>query len=178
MTLGQKLQELRQESRATQSQVAKELYVTRQTISRWEQDQALPSIETLNQIAHLYQTPLNTLVSDKNYNEQKNNKRINILALFGVILFNLIVGLAVFIVVISIVFSLWVTLIAFILSPFILYISTLSGLQSFALWQLISSVLLCIFGALLIPFLYKGTVKVVNIINHYLGLNKKLIFSH
>ncbi|MEJ6347884.1 helix-turn-helix domain-containing protein [Holzapfeliella sp. He02] len=178
MTLGQKLQELRQENEVTQSQIAKELYVTRQTVSRWEQDQTLPSIETLNQIAHIYQTPLNTLVSDEDYNEQKNHKRINILALFGVILFNLIVGLAVFIVVISILFSFWVTLIAFILSPLVLYISTLSGLQSFALWQLISSVLLCILGAVLIPLLYQVTIKLVSLMKHYVSVNKKLIFSH
>lgn len=44
MTLGSKLKKKRLELNLTQADVANKLFVSPQTISRWELDQSLPSI--------------------------------------------------------------------------------------------------------------------------------------
>lgn len=42
----------------TQEQVAQKLLVTRQTVSRWEQDKTLPNVHVLKTLSVLYGTPI------------------------------------------------------------------------------------------------------------------------
>lgn len=47
MTFGQRLAKAREEAGLTQDELAQKLYITRQGLSRWENDRTQPSIETL-----------------------------------------------------------------------------------------------------------------------------------
>ncbi len=47
MTFGQRLSKAREEAGLTQEELAQKLYITRQGLSRWENDKTQPSIETL-----------------------------------------------------------------------------------------------------------------------------------
>ena len=47
MTLGGNLQNLRKEAGLSQEQVAQALFVSRQSVSKWENDQAEPGVENL-----------------------------------------------------------------------------------------------------------------------------------
>ena len=49
--LGEKIKELRLSNRITQVDLAKALNVTKQSVSNWENDNILPSVELLKQIA-------------------------------------------------------------------------------------------------------------------------------
>lgn len=62
MTLGENLRLLRREKDLSQEQVAQTLFVTRQTISKWENDQAEPGIDNLKALAELYGVTLDRLV--------------------------------------------------------------------------------------------------------------------
>ena len=62
MTLGENLRLLRREKGLSQEQVAQTLFVTRQTISKWENDQAEPGIDNLKALAELYGVTLDRLV--------------------------------------------------------------------------------------------------------------------
>lgn len=54
MTLGENLQRLRKEQGLSQEDVAQALFVTRQTISKWETDKAEPGVDNLKALADLY----------------------------------------------------------------------------------------------------------------------------
>ena len=54
MTTGEKLAKLRREKRYTQEQLAEQLGVSRQAISRWESDMAFPETEKLIRLSDLY----------------------------------------------------------------------------------------------------------------------------
>ena len=54
MTLGENLRLLRREKGLSQEQVAQTLFVARQTISKWENGQAEPGVESLKALAKLY----------------------------------------------------------------------------------------------------------------------------
>lgn len=45
-----------------QSQVSKQLYLTRQTVSRWENDHGYPDIDTLASLGKLYHVPVSELL--------------------------------------------------------------------------------------------------------------------
>lgn len=62
MTLGERLQELRQRSGLSQEEVAQKLFLTRQSVSKWENDGAEPGIENLKALAKLYGVTVDALV--------------------------------------------------------------------------------------------------------------------
>ena len=59
------LRRLRKERGLTQEQLAVQLYVTRQTISNWENDRAQPDYEMLSAIAAVLETPLSVLLGEE-----------------------------------------------------------------------------------------------------------------
>ena len=52
--LGEKLMRLRKKQGYSQQEVADKLSVSRQTISNWECDQALPAVDKAMELAQLY----------------------------------------------------------------------------------------------------------------------------
>ena len=62
MTIPERLQQLRKRSGLSQEQLAERLSVARQTISKWENGQALPEIDTLIRLSDLYSVPIDQVV--------------------------------------------------------------------------------------------------------------------
>ncbi len=61
MTLGENLQSLRKEAGLSQEEVAQRLFVSRQSVSKWELNQAEPGVEYLKAMAELYGVTLDCL---------------------------------------------------------------------------------------------------------------------
>jgi transcriptional regulator with XRE-family HTH domain len=64
--IAKNIKQLRQEKNWTQQEMADMLFVTRQTVSNWENGKALPDVETLLQIAEKLNIDVNDLVYGKN----------------------------------------------------------------------------------------------------------------
>ena len=62
MTLGQRIQELRKARDLSQEALGEILGVSRQAISRWEMDGAVPEVDKLIQMAKLFGVSLNDLL--------------------------------------------------------------------------------------------------------------------
>lgn len=62
LTLGENLQRLRKEAGLSQDEVAQRLYLTRQSVSKWENGQAEPGVENLKALARLYSVTVDALV--------------------------------------------------------------------------------------------------------------------
>jgi len=62
MRFGERLKKARSDMNLTQGDVANELYVTRQTISSWENEKTYPDISSLIQLSNYYQISLDTLL--------------------------------------------------------------------------------------------------------------------
>lgn len=65
MTIGEKLCAMRNARDMSQMELAEELCVSRQTISRWEKGISVPTMENLSRIAQLFQIPFAELVGDE-----------------------------------------------------------------------------------------------------------------
>ena len=65
MTTAEKLVRLRKEKGLSQLQLAEEINVSRQAISRWEIGLAVPSREKLRALSELYNVSVDYLLSDK-----------------------------------------------------------------------------------------------------------------
>jgi len=61
MNLNQKIEKIRKQSELTQNDFAKKLYVTRQAVTRWENGETTPTIDTLKAIINLFNVDANEL---------------------------------------------------------------------------------------------------------------------
>ena len=62
MELGKRLKECRLKLEITQEELADKLYVSRQTISSWENDKSYPDIHSLLMISDLFGVSLDSLI--------------------------------------------------------------------------------------------------------------------
>ena len=64
MTIGQKILQLRSDANISQEQLAETLGVSRQSVSKWEMDQALPQIDKVIQLSELFSVSTDALLRD------------------------------------------------------------------------------------------------------------------
>lgn len=72
MTFGEKLQELRKRGAMSQDVLAEKLEVSRQAISKWERDEAMPETEKIVRIANLFGVSTDYLLLDSEQATQKS----------------------------------------------------------------------------------------------------------
>lgn len=71
MNIGQRIQKIRQQRNITQEQLAKDLAISRQAVSKWESGKAIPDIENLMYISNLYNVSLDELIKGDDKVSQK-----------------------------------------------------------------------------------------------------------
>ena len=79
MKIGEKIIKLRTVAGISQEQLAEKIQVSRQSVSKWEMDQALPQIDKVLQLCELFNISTDELLCDKielpeTYSERKGNK--------------------------------------------------------------------------------------------------------
>lgn len=71
MTFGEKIKKLRADNNLTQEQLAEKIFVTRTAISKWETDRGYPSVDSLKELADIFQISIDELISDKDVENKK-----------------------------------------------------------------------------------------------------------
>jgi transcriptional regulator with XRE-family HTH domain len=177
MAIGDHLRQARLAKGMSQTTVAAALYVTRQTVSRWEQDQTLPNIYVLQDLSKLYGCSLETLIG-KTQPTQPTKRHINWLALFGLIWFNLIVVLAVAGTAIGLLIGLWVIVITFMASPFLAVGADVLFDQTIAWWQLLAALFIGALGGSLVRPAWRITTYTWEAWKHYVRYNRRTIYTY
>ena len=75
MKIGQKLKALRVKSGLSQEKVAEQLYVSRQAISKWENDEAFPDMENMVALAKFYNVSVDYILAPED--EEKGLKPLD-----------------------------------------------------------------------------------------------------
>lgn len=65
MEFGEKIQKLRNENKWTQERLAEKLYVSRTAVSKWESGKGYPNIDSLKEIAKLFNITIDELLSSE-----------------------------------------------------------------------------------------------------------------
>ena len=96
MEIGKKLKETRMKLNLTQEQVAEELFVSRQTISNWENEKSYPDIISIIKLSDLYSVSLDELLKgdrkmiehlDASTNVVQSNKKLAGAIIANILLF-------------------------------------------------------------------------------------------
>lgn len=73
MTFGQNLQQLRRQNGLSQQQLAEQLGVSRQAVSKWELNAAKPDIDTVIQISLLFHVSIDELLTGQPFEGNANH---------------------------------------------------------------------------------------------------------
>lgn len=65
MTIGEKIQDLRRRSGMSQDALAEKLEVSRQAVSKWERDEALPEMDNIVRLCQLFGVSTDYLLLDQ-----------------------------------------------------------------------------------------------------------------
>lgn len=78
MQIGQQIKKLRTEHNFSQDELAEKIYVSRQTISNWENDKSYPDVKSLLLVSNLFNTTLDILVKGdiENMKQEINSEDI------------------------------------------------------------------------------------------------------
>lgn len=164
----------------TQEYIAKKLYVSRQTISRWEQGKTLPNIHVIKELSEVYDLSVDDLISGTVFeNIEKEDikmKKINYLALFGSLFFNVFLFSGIIVLGLAVLCCFWVIPTIFVLSPFVVLVFVQLGLDTFSWLELSLGIGLAIIGIVLLPLAKKITIYLLKYFKNYLKFNYKSIF--
>lgn len=86
-TLGEKLKAARMEQKMSQNEVAEKLLVSRQSISKWENDICLPDLENFQKICELYQICPNEILNEASENVAEKEEKKHLDSLYFLIPF-------------------------------------------------------------------------------------------
>lgn len=89
MKFNENLKYLRKQYGLTQEQLAEQLNVSRQAITKWESGQSLPDIENLKEISYIFSVSIDSLIGDiETKSTSKINKKIDDIGyfIFGLIM--------------------------------------------------------------------------------------------
>ena len=67
MEFNEKLQELRKNKGLTQEELAKELFVSRTAVSKWESGRGYPSIDSLKEISKFFSVTIDELICSQEF---------------------------------------------------------------------------------------------------------------
>lgn len=76
MTLGEKIKKLRGEKGLTQKELADEVHVTFQTVSKWEKDENEPDVATLRELAKIFSCSIDYLLSQSDEEDKKDDAEV------------------------------------------------------------------------------------------------------
>ncbi len=71
MSFGEKIKKIRIDNNLTQQEFADKFFVTRQAVSRWEQDKSIPNIDVLDLIAKKFNVSIDYLISENDIEDEK-----------------------------------------------------------------------------------------------------------
>lgn len=83
-TIGQRIKQQREKVALTQAQVAERLYVTQQTVARWESDKHVPTVKAIQDLSELFGVETAAFFGD----DRIVAHQFNLLALIGSVIVN------------------------------------------------------------------------------------------
>ena len=95
MKLSDYLKQYRKEKNLTQEALAEKLYVTKQAVSKWENDRGLPDIETYKDLSRLLDVSVDTLLGleEKDTQKKTNSKVLVVIILSMVLLVGIVIAI-------------------------------------------------------------------------------------
>lgn len=180
MSIGENLRKYRNEKKMSQEDVAQKLFVTRQTVSRWELEKNLPNLYVLEDLSLLYEVPIEKFFDKELQKEEQAQPLVEehmgigkkvALAIYNSVI-NLFLFFSIGIGIYGFLIVFWFLNIIFIVSPLILFVASFFNM-SITIGQVLLSVIFMVIGLTTINLLKRITILIMEVTKRYIRYSKK-----
>ncbi|WP_179394760.1 helix-turn-helix transcriptional regulator [Lacticaseibacillus absianus] len=166
-TIGERIRIRRHQKGLTQAQVADQLFVTQQTVARWERGHHTPPVTAIQDLARLLDVESSYFFGE----DKVVTRHFNFFALFGSLTFNFLFFWLAAVVLISTQLALWGTAGVCLLSPVIILWQNWAGLEVLTFGRLLGAIVAALIVCLLRPLLWQETRHVKRLLRAYYRYN-------
>ena len=170
-SIGQRIKTKRLELKLTQNQVAEKLFVTQQTVARWESGKHMLPVKAVQDLSELFDVPTAYFFGE----DQVIMRRFNFFAFVGSLLVNFILFWLIAIVLLTILLTLWGMLGAGLVAPFVIIWQFIVGIHHFNISRLLISCGMLGITIVVIPIVWKITCYMGRILRAYYRYNMNSI---
>lgn len=166
-SIGQRIRKKREEKKMTQSQVAERLYVTQQTVARWESDKHVPPVKAVQDLAKLFNVDTAYFFGE----DQIVKRQFNYFAFLGSLVFNFLFLGIVAILLVSLQLAVWGVVGGCLMAPGVVVWQAIAGIKSLTATRMIVSFVMLGAAILAVPILWQMTKYLGRILRAYYRYN-------
>jgi transcriptional regulator with XRE-family HTH domain len=171
-TIGQRIKQKREALGLTQSEVAEKLFVTQQTVARWEGDKHLPPITALEDLAKLFDVePAYFFGGDKVVMH-----KFNFFAFFGSMVFNLLFFWMVAISIVTFLLTNWGMIFGGLIAPVAIVYQAVEGIRQFEWSRFGVACLFTVIAIVVLPIWWKFNTYIWRTLKAYYRYNVNSFF--
>ena len=146
-SIGERIKQQREKMALTQAQVAERLYVTQQTVARWESDKHVPPVKAIQDLAEMFGVEASYFFGENRIIARK----FNALALIGSLVVNGVFFVVTVVVLVPLQLSLLGLTIAGLIAPFAVIWQWTQQIQPLTASRLFASLVMMLVAVVAVP---------------------------
>lgn len=166
-TIGQRIKQQREKVALTQTQVAERLYVTQQTVARWESDKHVPPVKAIQDLSELFGVETAVFFGD----DRIIAHQFNLLALIGSIVVNGIFFMVGLVVLVPLQLSLLGLTFAGLIAPIVVIWQSLQQVQPLTIGRLLASLTMMAVALIALPIIKQLSRYIGRLLRAYYRYN-------
>jgi len=170
-SIGDRIKHQREKLALTQSQVAERLYVTQQTVARWESDKHVPPVKAIQDLAEMFGVETSYFFGE----DQIIARKFNALALIGSLVINGLFFVVAVVILVPLQLSLLGLTIAGLVAPFAVIWQWVQGIQPLTMSRLIASLVMMLVAGVAVPLIKQLIIYTGHLLKTYYRYNLNAI---
>ncbi|MFD1420916.1 helix-turn-helix domain-containing protein [Lactiplantibacillus songbeiensis] len=166
-TIGKRIKQQREKLALTQMQVAERLYVTQQTIARWESDKHVPPVKAIQDLSDLFGVDAAYFFGEDRIIAHK----FNILALIGSLIVNFLLFIIALVVLIPLQLGILGLAIAGLIAPVVILWQNAQQIEPFTSSRLLASLVMFIVALVALPIIKQLLIYAGHLLRTYYRYN-------
>ncbi|MFC6164926.1 helix-turn-helix transcriptional regulator [Lactiplantibacillus dongliensis] len=166
-TIGKRIKQQREKLALTQKQVAERLYVTQQTIARWESDKHVPPVKAIQDLSDLFGVNAAFFFGE----ERLVAHKFNVLALIGSLIVNFLFFVVALVVLIPLQLGILGLAVSGLIAPIVVLWQSIQQVEPFTISRLLASLVMLTVALVALPIIKQLIIYAGHLLRTYYRYN-------
>jgi len=166
-TIGKRIKQQREKLALTQKQVAERLYVTQQTIARWESDKHVPPVKAIQDLSDLFGVNAAFFFGE----ERLVAHKFNVLALIGSLIVNFLFFVVALVVLIPLQLGILGLAVSGLIAPIVVLWQSIQQVEPFTTSRLLASLVMLTVALVALPIIKQLIIYAGHLLRTYYRYN-------